>query len=168
MSNTIDAVCGKGNAVGLKNKIYVVNQADVDSIPDPVLDTDGNPTLKIEGDIVLKTGKVWASWAISPNEQSYKTTSEGDEDGSSKKVEVKFFIPRMSAFKSLVIGSDDPCPKLIIIKDANGEQRLLGDIETGAYTSGDEQTNPKNGYVVTGKYNAGDRFPYFYTGAITT
>ena len=160
MSATLDNILsnceGKSNAQGLKNKIYVANLADVDAIPDVTANT-----LKIESDITMVTGKTFKFFDISPNEQSFKSTPEGDEDGRIFKNELKAFIPRVSPHKSVVLGCNDLCPKIILFTDQNGERQILGEKESGCYYSVEQQATPKNGYIITVTWMSSE-LPKFY------
>ena len=156
LDNILDNCEGKSNAQGLKNRLYIANLADVDVIPDVTANT-----LKIESDITMVTGKTFKFFDFSPNEQSFKSTPEGDEDGRIFMNELKIFIPRVSPHKSVVLSCNDLCPKLIIFEDQNGERQKLGEKANGAYYSVEQQATPKNGYIVTIKSKE-STLPKFY------
>lgn len=163
MSNTLDNInhlCeDKTNSPGLKRYIYVANAADVESIPNPT------QNLTVSTDIVMKDGKTFKKWEVSPNEQGWDSKRVGDEDGKISETEVKVFIPELSSFKSSVMSCNDACPKIVITEDNNGKLRIVGLIGNEAYTTADEQASPKNGYVVTVKAKT-PLPPFFYTGAL--
>lgn len=166
MSDTLADIlkqCGDGNAPGLKQKIYIEKQSNIEAIPA----TDADSHI-ISGVITMKDTNTFHVFDISKYEQEFKVTTEGDEDSNTKKAELKFFISKIDAVKSRILDTNsNGCPLIVIPTDKNGQRRLMGDLEDGAYMKIEETATPKNGYNVTITSEA-NHVPYFLTGAIPT
>jgi hypothetical protein len=103
------------------------------------------------------------AWNFSKEDQEF--TSEQDENGLWK-TQVKIFIPKMEASKSFILNNSTGDDKVIVVKDRNGKQRLIGSTTEGCSVKVKEQATPRNGYVVEIMWESGHS-PYFYESTIT-
>lgn len=163
----IEQFCGGVNAPGLDRVLHMTCEDQVDAIPD--LDT-GTHTISedmemraaVVGPPAVDAG-VFYPWYFSKEDMSY--TSTRDENGEWT-TEVKIFMLQLNSEKTFVLNGMTGDNGIAIVKDRNGQPRLIGAIGNGCSISVKEQTNPKNGYEVTINWKSAHA-PYYYTGAIT-
>lgn len=156
----ISRECGTGVRPGLATTVYVCCKDEVDTIP-----ADNGTSHTIATDITLDTGKQFFAWEISQLNGSYLCEPQGDVDARYYKTTVQFFIPALAPAKSFILSGITNGEFICLVTDAKGQVRLLGDLTRGAYISAQEQTNDKNGYVVTIEWESNE-VPFYYTGAI--
>lgn len=164
----IEQFCGGVNAPGLDRTLFITCEDQIESIPDPEVDTH-----VIETDIDMRDSAVgppavaagvFYTWPFAKEDMSF--VSEPDDNGEWN-TDVKIFIPRLKAEKTYVFNGMTGDNNVVIVKDRNGEQRLVGALNNGCKVKVKEQTNPKNGYEVSINWKSAHA-PYYYTGAITT
>jgi hypothetical protein len=160
--NHIARECGSGIRPGLNTKVYVACKDDVATIP-----ADNGTSHTIASNITMASTKTFKIWDISQFDSSYLSEPQGDLDARFFANTVSFFIPALAAGKTNIFNSITGGEFIVIIQDAKGQNRLLGDLVRGAYITVQEQTNDKNGYLVTINWESNET-PYFYTGTITT
>jgi hypothetical protein len=160
--NHIARECGTGIRPGLKTTVYVACKDDVATIP-----ADNGTSHTVASNITMASTKTFKVWDISQLDSSFVCEPQGDMDSRYFKSTVQIFIPAMSAAKSAVLSGITNGEYVVIVADAKGQRRLLGDLLRGAYITTQEQTNDKNGYVVTIEWESNET-PFFYTGTITT
>lgn len=163
----IDQFCGGVNAPGLDRVLHITCEDQVDTIPAATADTH-----LIEDDIEMRasavgppavTAGVFYPWYFSKEDMSYESTR--DENGEWTTV-VKIFMLQLAAEKTYVLNGMTGDNGICIVKDRNGQQRLIGGLGNGCNIGVKEQTNPKNGYEVTINWKSAHA-PYYYTGAVT-
>ena len=162
----IDQFCGGVNAPGLDRVLSITCEDQIVTIP------DGDDEHTIVDDIVMRsavvgppavTAGVFYKWYFEKEDMSYNSTR--DENGEWT-TEIKVFMKQLKGAKTEVLNGMTGDNNIVIIKDRNGEQRLIGKIGDGCTVGVKEQTNPKNGYEVTITWKSANA-PFFYTGAIT-
>lgn len=166
MASTLAAIaraCGAGNAKGLKGTIYIANKTDIDTIP-----AAGAGTHVVSSNITMESGKVFYAWDISKIEHDLQIVSEGDADANSFKTTLTFLIPKISPTNTYIVGlSATGCEFVVIVEDANGNKRILGNLVDGCNLKVNENVKEKNGYNCTIEWESALP-PLFYTGTIST
>jgi hypothetical protein len=152
--------CGQGIRPGIATKVYVICKDEVEAIAA----ASGHI---ISDALTLDSGKHFSIWDISQMDSSYLVEPQGDMDVRFYKATVSFFIPALANTKSFILNGITNGEFIVLVADAKGQVRLLGDLGRGAYISFQEQTNDKNGYVVTVEWES-NILPYYYTAAIVT
>lgn len=161
--------CGGVNAPGLDRQLSIMCGEHITSIA-------AATNHKITGDIELRaavvenlpstpgvSAGVAYTWNFAKEDQEF--TSEQDENGLWKTA-VKIFVPKMEATKSDVFNNATGDDKVIVVKDRNGKKRLIGSLSEGCSIKTKEQTNPKNGYVISIDWESAYS-PYFFEGVIS-
>lgn len=156
----ISRECGSGIRPGLATTVYVVCKDEIDTIP-----ADNGTSHTIATDITLDTGKKFSAWDISQLNGSYLCEPQGDTDATYFKTTIQFFIPALAASKTFILGGITNGEFICLVSDAKAQKRLIGDTTRGAYIRVQEQTNDKNGYLVTIEWESNEP-PFYYTGAI--
>lgn len=160
--NHIARECGTGIRPGLATAVYVACKDEVATIP-----ADNGTSHTISSNMTMESGGVFALWDISQYDSSMICEPQGDLDARYFKTTVSFFISGLSSAKTNILSSITNGEFIVIVADAKAQKRLIGDLVRGAYISAQEQTNDKNGYVVTIEWESNET-PFFYTGTITT
>jgi hypothetical protein len=78
---------------------------------------------------------------------------------------MKFFINKQQPGITYILNGSVGGEYIVVPKDRNNQQRLLGELDNGCTIKIKEQTNPKNGYEVTLEWES-NYLPYYYTGTI--
>lgn len=165
----VERFCGGVNAPKLHRQLWATCEEEINEIPAPTADT-----LKVETDITMRaadagppaiTAGLFYTWGFSSKEDS-SWESERDENGMVQ-TSVKFFMERVNADKTYIFNGMTADNIVAIVKDRNGEQRIVGELGNGAMVKVKEVSTPKNGYEVEITWESKD-FPLFYTGTITT
>lgn len=163
----IEQFCGGLNAPGLDRMLSLTCEDQITSIPAPGADSH-----EITTDIAMRassvgppavTAGVFYKWFFSKEDMEFISTR--DENGEWT-TSVKIFILRLEEAKSHVLNGMTGDNFITVVKDRNGNPRLIGALGNGCSIAVKEQTNPKNGYEVTINWKSAYS-PYFYTGAIT-
>jgi hypothetical protein len=156
----IARTCGQGIRPGIATKVYVACKDEITAIAAATAHVIDDP-------FTYAQGKHFHVWDISQMDSSYLVEPEGDADARYYKSTVQFFIPALAAAKSFILNSITNGEFIVLVSDHKGQTRLLGDLVRGALISFQEQTNDKNGYVVTIEWES-NILPYYYEGTITT
>lgn len=172
----IERQCGGAAAPGLSTKAWIACTDQVESIPDKD-DYDngvGDPHT-ISQDIVLVADDPdteaddpgqWFCWNFSRTDATYVAEPQGDNGEDGWLVTLSFYIPKLNALSTYILNNTAGGDFLVVYTDKCGNRRLLGDLICGGVAfSVREQTNDKNGYVVTGTWTT-SVLPCWYTGAI--
>jgi hypothetical protein len=165
----IEAQCDPVNAAGLNRTLWATCDDELLAIPAPAANTH-----KVTAPITYRVangtavppvtaGKFYA-WKFSSEDQEY--SCEQDEASGLWKTEVKIFIEKIKAEKTQVLKGMGGENKIIVFQDKNGAKRIVGDLENGAKMKVREQSNPKNGYVVTIMWTSAEP-PLHYESTIT-
>ena len=157
---TITRECGSGVRPGIATRLYVACKDEVTAIP-------AAADHEITTAFTMDTDKFFRTWDISQMDSSYICEPQGDMDARFYKSTVSFFIPAIAAAKSFILNGITNGEFLVLVADAKGQKRLLGDLTRGAFISFQEQTNDKNGYVITIEWES-NIMPYYYTSTIET
>lgn len=162
---TISKFCGGVNAPGLDRQLAIACGDAVTAIAaaaDHVVSTaiTMRPADNVANPAV--PAGVFYAWNFAKEDQEF--TSEQDENGLWKTT-AKIFIPKMEAVKSNILNNSTGDDKIAILKDRNGNQRIVGSITEGCSVKVKEQATPKNGYVVEIMWESAHS-PYFYTSTI--
>lgn len=160
---SIERQCGGANAAGLQTTMQVICVEDVTSIPArDDYPTTGDPHT-ISTDIVLEATKFWSEWAFSRIDHSYTATPEGEDEFTTYNIELSFIIPKLSPLVTYITNGMTGGQFLVVFKDKNGQQRLVGTKEEGATVQVGEATNDRNAYNITFRLNSNE-LPLYYTG----
>lgn len=162
----IEQFCGGFNAPGLDRMLSLTCEDQIEEIPaagtgthvisDPIDMRDA-----VVGPPAVSAG-IFYKWFFSKEDMEFVSTRDDNGEWTTS---VKIFILKMEAEKSHVLNGMTGDNFVAIVKDRNGEQRLVGALGNGCSVSVKEQSNPKNGYEVTLNWKSAHS-PYFYTGAI--
>lgn len=147
--------CGGYNAPGLKQKVYIIETANVSSIPAAV-DHE-------VADLTLEASKFWAEFNIDVQDQQLTSEPSSDDENAAINNTLQFFIPRLSAAKSKILNSCIGAKFLAVATDKKGKVVLLGDLDDGCTFQARKSATEKNGYLVTMRQTS-SHLPYFYTG----
>ena len=153
----IAKVCGKnGNTPpGVKPSITIINECDVTTIPDPTAfsDTQGaeKDGVTIETALTLEASAAHKTWNFRLTDATYSCNVEGEEDAELYNVTITAFMPKLEGQKTYQLEGAVPGRHIVKFKDrgANAIERIVGEKNNGARVTFNEQSNPKNGYVVT-------------------
>lgn len=172
--NTIEDIerqCGGGAAPGLATSLKVICIDNVVSIPEKHIYVDGDTkelAYTITDDIVLEPDTVWNCWNFSKKDNSYVAEPIGEDGDEGWTITVQMFVKKLDPLKTRIFNGTAGGEFLVVTTDKCANQRLLGDKECGgASISVREQTNDKNGYVVTITWTT-SYLPCWYQGAIVT
>lgn len=154
--------CG-ANPGGLTPTLWVVRKKDVVSIPDATAGV-------ISGDVVLVEGKVAVPWDFAIDTGEAKDETAGVVSSPVINGSVDFNIARRKAATNTVLDSTLGQACIVFWKERNGETKMIGDLEQGAYL-GWKGTSGKKGADVNGKDCTFTRegmthSPYTYTGTL--
>ncbi len=152
--------CGP-NAKGIKRNVYLACIDDIDTIPEPTVDT-----VKVETDITMVATKVFTIFNIGVTNQAFAAEPVGDGDGSTLEYRIQFFIPRMDGDKASILNGTMNGEYVFIFEDKNGVQHIIGDKDDGALIKVKPQADP-NGYLISVEWDS-SHIAYVYSGLITT
>lgn len=163
----IEKKCKEVAAPGLKSKLYITCFDEVATIPAADVDThtiatDITMRAADAGPPVIEAG-TFGSWNYSQKDQTWE--SEQDEESKVWNTTVQVFIPSLSGIKSGVVNNLGQEASIVITLDKQGNKRIVGSVDEPCDITIKEQYTPKNGYIVTIKWQS-SHSPYFYTGAI--
>lgn len=154
----IERQCG-GNVKALQTKLHVVCVDDVVSIPAPSVDHT------VTTDISMVATKVFTPWTFSKTNNNYVAEPQGEGDSKYWLTKVTVFFPKITPKTTKTLNGVANGEYIVIIKDKNGHNRIIGKVGDGASISVGEQTNDVNGYPVTLEWETSE-LPLFYTGVI--
>lgn len=127
------------NGIGLKSRIWVVEAAD-----------DAGTT-KTDNEITaFSVGPVFILWEFARNTTKFTVTPQNEDDNSTNfDTVVEGFIPRISKEISKQLQEFANVPLMYCIEDRNGTLRKVGEKYDGAKLTFTEETESRNGYLVT-------------------
>lgn len=162
----IEQFCGGFNSPGLDRMLSITCEDQITSIPAPASgkhEISSNMVMRalVAGPPEIPAGK-FSKWHFSKEDMEF--TSTRDENGEWT-TQVKIFILKLEEDKSHVLNGMTSDNFVAVVKDRNGQPRLIGALGNGCDISVVERTNPKNGYEVTINWKSAHS-PYFYTGTI--
>lgn len=163
----IEARCSNDNIAGLVPTAHVTTELEVETIPTAT-------NLVVAGPITMSTSSgqtpavpgTFKEWKLAKTQgkNTYNVTDEGDEDSAQMKVEVAFILPKATAER--VWAARGGCSHIIVIKDKNGAQRIIGEKGNGCVPKYQEEiSGATNEMKVTFTWYPSHP-PYFYTGEI--
>lgn len=167
--DNIAKTCGGGNSAGMKTKVQITCVDQVASIPAPGEGThviSSNMTMRsaVVGPPAVSAG-VFFEWSISKIDSELTSEPQGDGENVSWLHTMKFFINKQQPGITYIMNGMVGGEYIVVPKDRNNQQRLLGELDNGCTIKIKEQTNPKNGYEVTLEWES-NYLPYYYTGTI--
>ena len=130
---SLDYAVGQSNMGGTRGKLYYVPATHVKTWPE--FEVDG-VTLKTAP--VLLTGKQWFEVYFTKDTGSVNNKKVGELDAGSWETTAKFFHPKVRSELVQLVNVFTNGPFILVMKDGNGIQRVVGSPELGAYlTEGD-------------------------------
>jgi hypothetical protein len=164
----ISKACGVTYIKGLKNKVHVTGLNEVTTIASPGTGTMQVASLTfrtaVTGPPAIAAG-TWKTWEISKLDGSYKSEPTGDIDNPTITTTVGFFIYGLSSSKSYVANQTLGQDFILVAKDNNGNNRLIGEVGRGCTIKIIEQTNDKAGYLCEASWES-SHYPYYFTGTL--
>jgi hypothetical protein len=144
--------------------LYLIRRSDVDTFPP--LAADG---VTLTGNIVPKTGKGFARWALEMDKAELTHKSVGDPGSQSVEQELEIYISRGLASIDAVMQSCINGKFIVVAVDGLGQKRVGGNLLRPMSFSHDYKGGKKgadtNGTTV--KFNGGTgRIPAYYTGTL--
>lgn len=150
--NTIEDIerqCGGGISPGTTSKILIGSSCQVVCWPECVESTDpGADPYTIYGAFFVNS---YSEWNFRKKSGSYVAEPIGDpDDPSGWDTKIEFFVSKLTPFLTNIFNGMAGGDYWAIVTDKGGRKRFLGDeICGGLSISVREQTNDRNGYVVT-------------------
>lgn len=145
--------CGEANAPNLKTTIYVTFKEEVTSLPAlkaDLLEYDGNVVFRQSAAASGQTPAIpaggWVPLEISALDSSAVDEAQGDKENRYYTSTIKCFINKATAEKSSILNAMNGAELLVMYKDGNGNNVIVGDLDNGATLKYKRQTSPKNGY----------------------
>lgn len=150
-------VCGTPNIPGVRTRLYLVCECDVETWPDLLATTNPGDSIALDGDIELKVDKYWAQFDIVSQTGEIKNTMIGPR--GSKSYQQTFDFQKASILDEV----DEWFNKyanmcaIAVIVDNMGIKRVMGipgcpvDIATAEGTSG---MGPDSGRIWTSQLYA--------------
>lgn len=167
---------GQANMGGLVGNVYAVAIDDVDpALTGLSMNADG---VTVEGNIALLTDKKFGIIYHTPDTGKLEDPTVGEKDGKSFENMVEIFHPGQSKAKAKFKADYVNTPLLVIVKDTDGNQRILGLSLVGGSLSLDLPAHIESIAGTSGAARAdrrGDTFqiksnsahpPLFYSGTI--
>ena len=135
---------------------------------------DANPdNHTIEQDLVMRQADTsvtpaieqgtFSKWAYSMKDQNWE--SEQDEESKMWNTTVQVYVPAINGQKSAVFNAIGYESGIVITLDRQKRRRIVGSIDEPCDITVKEQYTPKNGYIVTVKWQSAYS-PFFYAGEI--
>lgn len=163
--DTIDRECG-ANASGVKPVLAISCEDEVDSIAASV--DHSVATINMRAAAVgppAVTKGYFRLWYPSSRGGDFSATQ--DAESGTWKTECKFFIPKQTSAKAVVLNGLGEDNNICVVTDKNGKRRIVGELENPANVVTKEVVLPKNGYEVTITWESAHS-PYFFTGTLDT
>jgi hypothetical protein len=156
---------GTINMGGLAGYVFAIPARDVESIPahDPL-------TFEVAGPIVLKPGKKFSSYYQTPDTGEVKDVEVGEKDSGSFEINAEWWMPSING--SVLKAKSDFANGafILVMKDSNGVQRIVGSKDHPAYRVPGEITTgkaPKDRRGASFKWQAASPWPaLIYTGSV--
>lgn len=154
---------GEDNFGGIQT-IYYAWWRDVESWPGTVGNT-------LEGDIVLKAGKVWYELEYVLETARFDEEASEGQHGATKRLGLSGFIPKDDASKAYALQNLEGGEFIVAFLDNNGKLKVAGNEDIALnfnYQFGSQdQLSRRNGYLFNFEGNSHLK-SYFYNGDITT
>lgn len=115
------------NAGGIKKKVYIIKQENVQEIPAV------NSAGVIDSNLTLKSGQSFKFWELTEDTGNAKYEPQGQVDSKSYKATLTFNIPKAKGEKSAQFAALKNVGVIVIYEDANGIKWLIGDLNRPAY-----------------------------------
>ena len=160
----IGATC-ETNAPGLVEAYWALLQ-DVSTIPAPDPDTN-----TISSDITMAATKTFFTVGFSRNKGEFRYDIQGEIDARSWFHEIELFLAKQRDSVVHQLFNVTNADLIFIVKDKNGQQWLLGDLEnpmnlnTAPGTTGKGGTDV-NGTTATWRVDTIPHTPYLYDGVV--
>jgi hypothetical protein len=165
VSNTVEVIARElgRNSAGVHGEFFWTNS---DEIVSQTLTAHTISAFAMRAAVVgppaVAAGKFFKVTA-SMKDASFET--QEDENGVWKTTG-KFFIPKQTAVKAGILnGKGEEC-NILVVRDLNGAQRIIGDLELPATVRIKETTSPKNGYELAYEWSS-NHSPYFSSATLT-
>lgn len=149
----------RGTAKGLKGELFLACIEDVTSVPSATAHA-------ISGDIVMEDGKLFYSIRYDKVGSSMRSEAQGEGQSKYYLNTATIFIPGLASSLSNIFSPTIRGEYMCIIPDKNNNKRLVGAVGDGAYIAVVEQTDDRNGMILTITWESSE-LPYYYNGAIT-
>jgi hypothetical protein len=163
----IEKICGGGNAAGLRTKLYVACVDQVDTIPAADVDTFTISTdITMVADIGDTTPGLFYEINISKNNGTYTAENQGDDENPDYLHTLTFNVLKMTAGKNYILNGMAGGEHIVVWKDRNDTQWLMGNLDEGATVQVTPNTADFNGYTLTITWRSSDLL-YNYTGALS-
>jgi len=140
------------NGKGLKQRIFIEKADDYPASGETA--TDNLIT-------AIAAGPEFLTWTATRPSVKFTVTPSGEDDAVSFDVAVEFFIPGITKEKSKQISEACNYPMTLIMEDRNGNFRRIGTKYDGVSLRMTEETENRNGYLVTGTLVGLAEPPYF-------
>ncbi len=170
MKRDLLKVCGDTNAPGLTTKAYAVCSCDIDVFPGMKTYTNPGDTITLDGDITLDALKQF--FTLNIVEDTGKLTENAVGETGSKSMESMYegFIPGTGAANLEFIKDQLNACDVFVVKDAEGQMRVLGTKDRPAFLDSVEITTgatsvDRAGVAFTVKSTQGGPAPV-YAGVI--
>lgn len=154
--------CGL-NPGGAKPYFLIAAKEDIETIPAATNEV-------ITTAITMVTDKVFVKWDLDPDSVEMKVKTEGEGLSKSIMVEIEAFLPRLTAPIQAAIKLAIGRQLVIVLVDAQGRKRLIGDVEKGAFCDFEANTGKKGsdkaGHLLKFTLSGQDHAPYHITSSI--
>lgn len=164
----IQRACGATYIKGLKNKVHITGIDEVTAIAAPASGTMNVATVTFRAAVVgppAVAAGTWKTWDTSKLDGTYKAEPTGDVDNPTITTTVQFFIYGLTSEKSYQANQTLGHDFILVAKDNNGQNRLIGEVDRGCSIKIIEQTNDKNGYLCEATWESG-HYPYYFLGTL--
>lgn len=171
LENILELCAEEQNLPGMITSLSIIENCGVTATPAPdTFDSEDDTTHHaISGDLTLATGYLWKTWNFRKMDATFTFEDAGEPDGEVVNCTVNIYIPKITGLKSYITNQCRYGEYRVLIKDRNNtDPRMLGEQGNGCRLQITEQSNPKNGYVITITWQNADQKPYFYSGAVVT
>ena len=144
MKRDLLKVCGDTNAPGLTTKAYAVCSCDIDVFPGMKTYTNPGDTITLDGDITLDALKQF--FTLNIVEDTGKLTENAVGETGSKSMESMYegFIPGTGAANLEFIKDQLNACDVFVVKDAEGQMRVLGTKDRPAFLDSVEINQAEN------------------------
>ena len=150
-------VCGTPNIPGVRTRVFLVCECDVETWPDRLATTAPGDAITLDGDIVLKTGKFWSRFDIISQTGEIKNTMIGVRGSKSYQQTFDFQKANITDEVDDWFNTHANMCAIAVVEDNMGIKRVMGkpgcpvDIATAEGTSG---MGPDSGRIWTSQLYA--------------
>lgn len=154
--------CGL-NPGGAKPYFLIAAKEDVETIPAATAEV-------ISTAITMVDTKVFVKWDLDPDSVEMKVKTEGEGLSKSISVEINAFLPRLTSAIQAAIKLAIGRQLIVVMVDAQGRKRLVGDTEKGCFCDFEANTGLKGvdkaGHVLKLMLSGLAHEPYHITSTI--